>query len=183
LSTKKKDLIKKFNLMKKTNFTFLTRLLSLGVFVLVCGLVSAQTYTSTPGSIISATNPGGRTNDAINVPLAGTIGTDYLVDEVTIDISHSWSGDLEIQLVGPGGTAIPQNTGATPGSNNIWLSENKVVLADNFTMTNFTDDAATCIASRCCSFYRRLSLAEGSNLRECNFTLQDAFNRCCKRKW
>ncbi len=42
----------------------------------------------------------------VNVPDAGIIGTDADLDNVTIDISHTWSGDLIISLVSPSGTEL-----------------------------------------------------------------------------
>ncbi|MAT90519.1 MAG: hypothetical protein CMC35_07480 [Flavobacteriaceae bacterium] len=42
----------------------------------------------------------------VNVPDSNVIGGTVMLDNVTIDITHSWSGDLEITLVSPAGTEL-----------------------------------------------------------------------------
>ena len=46
----------------------------------------------------------------INVPNAGTIGTDATLDSVVMDIQHTFAGDLEIVLVSPAGTEVALTT-------------------------------------------------------------------------
>ena len=49
----------------------------------------------------------GAPNDIdVNVADAGIIGLDTSIDNVTIDIAHTWSGDLTISLVSPGGVEL-----------------------------------------------------------------------------
>lgn len=55
----------------------------------------------------------------VNVAEIGIIGTDADIESVVVDITHTWSGDLELSLVSPAGTEL--------------------ILADN--LTGNTDDA------------------------------------------
>lgn len=42
----------------------------------------------------------------ITVSEAGTIGTDAIFENITIDIAHTWSSDLDLYLVSPNGTEL-----------------------------------------------------------------------------
>ncbi|MBW1809230.1 MAG: proprotein convertase P-domain-containing protein, partial [Deltaproteobacteria bacterium] len=57
--------------------------------------------SSCPGSVIPDGDPGGMT-DVINIPIGWTIN-DINVD---VDISHTWIGDLIVELSSPGGTTV-----------------------------------------------------------------------------
>ncbi len=57
----------------------------------------------------------------------GTIGTDYAVNTVTLNISHTWVSDLEIKLVAPDGVTSLDLTIANGGS------------GDDYTDTVFQD--------------------------------------------
>ena len=97
-----------------------------------------STCTSTP--YVSTAVPfdidgaGTSTADCVGAPNlvpvtvgdAGTIGTDADIENVTIDITHTWSGDLEIYLVAPSGTELL-----------MW--DNVGGSGDNFTNTQFED--------------------------------------------
>ncbi|MCB9339846.1 MAG: proprotein convertase P-domain-containing protein [Lewinellaceae bacterium] len=159
--------------MKKANTFRRISSVLLGMCLAVAGF--AQTYSSAPGSFISSTNPNGITTDVINVPLTGTVGVNYVITDVTININHTWDSDLEIQLVGPGGTPITTNLGANAGENRIWLSENNGGSADNYVNTHFRDNATNCIAAGAAPFTGDFR-AEGSNLETCNFGLAQAFS-------
>ena len=86
------------------------------------------TYTSTSvpfdidGAGTSTADCAGAPNLIdVNVPDAGIIGTDADLDNVTIDISHTWSGDLLISLVSPSGTELilsDSNSGNTDDAYN-----------------------------------------------------------------
>ncbi len=77
------------------------------------GSCTNTTYTSAtvPFDIDGA---GSQTTDCTNAPNLipvtvtgnGTIGTDADLDNVTIDISHTWSSDLDIYLISPSGTEL-----------------------------------------------------------------------------
>ncbi|MAT53879.1 MAG: hypothetical protein CMN32_05315, partial [Saprospirales bacterium] len=136
----------------------------------------AQTYSSSPNAFISSTNPSGITDDIISVPLTGTIGVDYFITDVTININHTWDGDLEIQLVGPGGTPANEDQSISAGQNRIYLVENEGGSANNFTNTQFNDNAASCIGNSGSAPYTGEFRPEGSNSESCNISFVDAFN-------
>ncbi|NNK59151.1 MAG: T9SS type A sorting domain-containing protein, partial [Flavobacteriaceae bacterium] len=56
----------------------------------------------------------------------------YVIDNVTINITHTWDSDLDIYIISPGGTEIE-------------LSTDNGSLGDNYTDTEFRADAATSI--------------------------------------
>jgi subtilisin-like proprotein convertase family protein len=55
--------------------------------------------------------------------------------DVTIDATHTWDGDLDIVLIGPGGSPVVELTSDNGGS------------GDNYTNTKFDDEAVTPITS------------------------------------
>ena len=100
-------------------------------------LTNAQTFNGTTGPIPDATLdpdefPIPSTVDfTANVTgLLGTIGTDYTITNVTIDIEHTWDSDLDISLVGPDGTTT------------LNLSDDNGDNGFNYTNTVFTDAAS-----------------------------------------
>ena len=62
----------------------------------------------------------------VNVTGNGIIGDDATLEDVTINITHTWSGDLEIYLISPSGTEL-------------MLWDNVGGSGDNFTNTQFQD--------------------------------------------
>ena len=101
--------------------------------LLFSGQIVAQTYSGAgnPQSIpVTGTGGfpcvGGPSTSVANVPLAGTVGTDYIISNVTIDLTHTWDSDLEIDLISPSGT--------------VWdLSSDNGGAGDNYTNTVFED--------------------------------------------
>jgi len=98
-------------------------------FIVTClaWQVDAQTYNGdNTGAVIDGTTV---VVSAANVPLTGAIGTnsgDYTLDNVTIDITHTFDGDIEIQLEAPSGATLDlslQNGGG----------------GENYTNTQFED--------------------------------------------
>lgn len=69
---------------------------------------------------------GGPTTSVINVAETGLIGTDYGIDNVEINLTHTWDADLEITLISPEGTSLD-------------LSSDNGGSGDNFTNTVFQD--------------------------------------------
>ena len=71
---------------------------------------------------------GGPTTSVANVPLTGTIGPDHFIDNVTINLTHTWDSDIEADLISPDGT--------------IWdLTSDNGGAGDNYTNTVFQDGA------------------------------------------
>ena len=116
--------------MKKITLTLLA-------FVATCCMweVNAQTFIGggNPQPIpVAGTGGfpcvGGPTTSVADAsPLAtGVIGTDYEIDNVTINLTHTWDSDLEIDLISPDGT--------------VWdLSSDNGGSGDNYTNTVFMD--------------------------------------------
>ena len=154
--------------MKKVNTLRKLSGIVLGLCLAIAGM--AQTYSSSPNAFISSTNPSGITDDIISVPLTGTIGVDYFITDVTININHTWDGDLEIQLVGPGGTPANEDQSISAGQNRIYLVENEGGSANNFTNTQFNDNAASCIGNSGSAPYTGEFRPEGSNSESCNIS-------------
>ncbi|PKP39349.1 MAG: hypothetical protein CVT96_12180, partial [Bacteroidetes bacterium HGW-Bacteroidetes-13] len=97
------------------------------------GDCTSATYDAT-GLPIDIDGAGTSTADCVGAPNlhpvtvsgSGTIGTDAELEDVTINITHSWSGDLEISLISPSGTEL-------------LLWDNVGGSGDNFTNTQFQD--------------------------------------------
>ncbi|PKP23915.1 MAG: hypothetical protein CVU03_14175, partial [Bacteroidetes bacterium HGW-Bacteroidetes-2] len=97
------------------------------LFIAVCfsWQLQAQTYTGD--------NLGGPINNTLpplvsnaNMPLMGTIGTEFSIDNVLLNITHTWDGDMTIVLISPNGT-------------NLTLAAGLGGSADNYTNTVFRD--------------------------------------------
>ena len=117
------------------------------VCLLMTFSMSAQTYDfNVTQSDISNANPGTNavgffcggglgvmsadvTNVAFQCPSGDLLGTtigDVVIDNVTVDITHVWNGDIDIFLVAPSGASIV-------------LAENNGGSSDNYTNTVFMD--------------------------------------------
>lgn len=92
---------------------------------------SCTTYNSTDTPIAISDTGTPTVTSTINVP------DDFLVGDVnvTINISHTWTGDLDIKLIGPDGTT------------EVVLAEDLGSSGDNYTDTVFDDEATDPIAS------------------------------------
>ncbi len=110
--------------MMKAIFTPLKHLLLLVPFVLSLS-ANAQTYSGTVGPVPDITT----TSFTVNVPLTGTIGTDYEISSLLLDITHTWDSDLDIFLIAPDGTTMLELTTDNGGDGN------------NYTNTVFQDGA------------------------------------------
>ena len=118
--------------MKKITFSIL--------FSLCCVFGFAQTFPGT-GTPTSTQGPGGGTaatcgtpnelNLTVDVTGVGVLGTANILDQVDIDITHTWAGDINVTLIAPDGTTSANLTSGNGGS------------ADDYTGTQFRDDAAT----------------------------------------
>ncbi|TAK37437.1 MAG: hypothetical protein EPO28_11920, partial [Saprospiraceae bacterium] len=160
--------MKKVNTLRKISGILFGMCLALAGF--------AQTFSSSPNLFISSTLPNGISSDQINVPVNGTLGVNIFLTDVKININHTWDGDLEIQLIAPGGVPVASGVGILAGQHRIYLVENEGGSGDNFSNTNFRDNATTCIGSAGAPPYTGNFRAEGSNLENCNISLGAAFN-------
>lgn len=97
--------------------------------------ISCQTFNSTDTPVaIPDNNPSG-INSVINIPTTSLI-TDV---NVSVNITHTWVGDLILKLTSPTGTEVI-------------LSNRNGGNGDNFTNTNFDDDANDLIATGAAPF-------------------------------
>jgi subtilisin-like proprotein convertase family protein len=97
--------------------------------------LSTGTPGTTSATLTSTDVPKTITDNATvqsNLVVAST-GT-VLDVNVTLSITHTWDGDLNLRLIGPNGTVVP-------------LSSRRGSSGDNFTGTTFDDSATTPIAS------------------------------------
>ena len=69
------------------------------------------------------------TESTSTVAESGILGTDYAIDTVTLDITHTFDGDLDIELISPAGTVL-------------MLSDQNGGGGDNYTGTVFQDGGA-----------------------------------------
>ena len=118
-------------LMKKLNTKLFTCLFTLAM-LLSSGSMMAQTFTgdNNPQALPSngGTSGGPTTSTAVSTA-AGMIGSDFLIDNVTIDLNHTFDGDLDITLISPSGTSM-------------FLSDSRGGSGDNFSVTVFEDGAS-----------------------------------------
>ena len=98
--------------------------------LLFSGQIIAQTFTGggNPQPLPPTGTSGGPTVSAANVGLTGTVGTDFTIDNVTIDLTHTFDGDLDISLISPSGASWDLSLGNGGGG-------------DNYTNTVFMDGA------------------------------------------
>ncbi|PIV49174.1 MAG: hypothetical protein COS19_09975, partial [Flavobacteriaceae bacterium CG02_land_8_20_14_3_00_34_13] len=89
--------------------------------------LQAQTYTGDNLGVPNAINntlPPVVSN--ANMPLTGNIGSEFSIDNVLLNITHTWDGDMTIVLISPTGT-------------NLTLAAGLGGSADNYTNTVFQD--------------------------------------------
>lgn len=133
--------------MKKITLMFVVCLVSVGAY--------SQTFNSSTGLI-----PDNSCTPAHEFPLTvsgvGVLGTTNIFDQIAIDITMTYDGDLDISLVAPNGTVIPLSIGQG-GS------------GDNFTSTIFRADAPISIEDGVAPF-------TGSYLPEGNLSNLNAIN-------
>ena len=102
-------------------------------------LASAQlvTFNGTGGLPVPPGAPSqtvGVTSSPCAVSGIGVIGGCVSIDNVTMDLEHSWVGDIGILLIGPGGQVLELSTGNGGAGN-------------NYTNTVFTDNTADFITT------------------------------------
>ncbi|WP_412561150.1 T9SS type A sorting domain-containing protein [Winogradskyella sp. MIT101101] len=112
------------------------------LFVFAMGY--GQTFPGT-GTPTDTQGPGGGTaatcgtanelNLTVAVTGVGVLGVTNLLDQVDIDITHTWDADIDIFLIAPDGTTIVELTTDNGGS------------GDDYAGTQFRDNAATSITA------------------------------------
>jgi len=113
----------------------LKNLVLTALFLFACqGLVFSQTFMGAGNpQPIPPTGTGGfgtaPTTSVANVSgLTGGVGTGQVIENVTLNLTHTWASDLEIDLISPAGT--------------VWdLSSDNGGAGDNYTNTVFQDGA------------------------------------------
>ena len=90
--------------------------------------LSAQTFNGQGGLPVPPTGTTGITTSNVTVSGVGVLGGCSEIDNVTIDLVHTWDGDLGIFLQSPSGTILELSSG-NGGS------------GDNYQITSFSDAA------------------------------------------
>lgn len=111
---------------------------SLGVFLILSWLLSnplfAQTFNGQGGLPFPPTGTTGQTSSIATVSGVGIIGGCNILDNVTIDLNHTWTGDIALFIIAPDGTWLE-------------LSSGNGLTGDNYKITKFTDAAPINIVS------------------------------------
>ena len=87
--------------------------------ICLCGslMLTAQTFTASNVGAEIVNPPGtGTIESEFNVTVDGVYGEDFQIDEVEVNISHTWMSDLVVTLVSPAGTEL--TLAANAGGNN-----------------------------------------------------------------
>lgn len=93
----------------------------------------AQTFTGANGAIPD--NNCDATNEfTVSVTGIGTLGTTLVLDQVDIDITHTWDSDIDVTLISPDGTEVD-------------LTSDNGGSGDDYTSTVFRDDATEAITA------------------------------------
>ncbi|MFK7782500.1 proprotein convertase P-domain-containing protein, partial [Psychroserpens sp.] len=125
-------------------------------FFLSSFLCFGQTFSGSTGAIDDDNCP--TTNDfTTSVSGVGVLGTTNFFNEVVVNITHTYTGDLEMTLVAPG------------GSPSVLLSSNNGGSGNNYTDTHFRLDAIFSIAAGTAPF-------TGDFRSEESFALLDGIN-------
>lgn len=156
--------------MKKILFYLLLILLIIGTQTSLI----AQTFPGTTGAITDNNCAGGNFNIfTASVSGIGTnLGTDVFLENVTLDITHTWAGDLQIFIQGPNGNILELSTTNDDNAG-----------AANYTNTVFTDAAAGFITAGTAPFTGEFRPEGRANALACNpagnvgdFTFASQFN-------
>lgn len=113
--------------------------------------VGSTVGVSSGDNIITADNTA-PVNYVVSVSETGTIGTDAGIENVTLNITHTFTGDVDIFLVSPTGTRLELSTDNGAGG-------------DNFTATIFQDSAVDNITDGTAPFTGEFA-PEGGSLND-----------------
>jgi subtilisin-like proprotein convertase family protein len=115
----------------------LNSLLPIIVGTLLCTNLPAQTFNGTAPLPVPPGAPAqsvGITQSPASVSGVGVLGGCVVIESVTIDLLHSWTGDIGILLVAPNGTFLDLSTGNGLSGN-------------DYSVTTFSDAAGSFITS------------------------------------
>ncbi|GEQ87270.1 hypothetical protein ULMS_27780 [Patiriisocius marinistellae] len=90
--------------MKKITFILIALMVTT-----FCWTISAQTYSGAGTPVALGPNSGDVGSSAATVPLTGVVGPgsgEFTLDNITLSLTHSFAGDMEIVLVSPAGTRV-----------------------------------------------------------------------------
>ena len=122
----------------KRHLHALAVILGPALWVLLAGsALPAQTFSGQAGLLIPPGAPGqtvGITQSPCTVTGVGTLGGCLQIANVTIDINHTWTGDVGILLLAPDGTFLDLTTGNGGAG-------------DNWTNCVFSDQAAVFVTA------------------------------------
>jgi len=107
--------------MKKITFSLL--------LILISAIGFAQTFTGSTGAIPDS-NCDATNQFPVTVTGVGILNTTNVLDQIDLDITHTWDADLDISLIAPDATVID-------------LTSDNGGSGDDFTGTQFRDDAST----------------------------------------
>lgn len=117
--------------MKNTARLRTAQILFLTVFFLIKNTAISQTFNGQGGIPIPPGAPAqtvGIATSPCDVSGIGVLGGCAQIANVTMNLAHTWTGDIAIFLIGPGGQVLE-------------LSSGNGAAGDNFTNTVFTDSA------------------------------------------
>jgi subtilisin-like proprotein convertase family protein len=96
--------------------------------------ISSQTFNGTGGLRVPPSGTVGVTTSTATVTGVGVLGGCVAIENVTINLEHTFVGDIGILLIGPGGQVLELSTGNGGGGN-------------NYSITVFSDGASDFITS------------------------------------
>lgn len=103
--------------------------------MVLCSFVTiAQTFNGQGGLPFPPSGTIGITESPVDVTGVGILGGCKFIDNVTVDLTHTWTGDIALFLIAPDGTFIE-------------LSSSNGGPGNNYTNTVFTDSAPLNIVS------------------------------------
>ncbi|HRD07377.1 MAG TPA: proprotein convertase P-domain-containing protein, partial [Saprospiraceae bacterium] len=119
-----------FSEQEKRAFTKLCRLLTAIVIpiLFLASSIQAQTFNGQGNLPFPPTGTTGQTSSIANVSGVGILGGCKKIEKVTIDLDHTWDGDIALFLIAPDGTWLE-------------LSSANGLAGDNYKITEFRDDA------------------------------------------
>ena len=120
-----------FSLPEKRAITKLCRLLTAIVilYFLPSALIHAQTFNGQGGLPFPPTGTTGQTSSIATVSGVGILGGCKKIEKVTIDLNHTFDGDIALFLIAPDGSTWIELSSGNGGG------------ADNYKITEFRDDA------------------------------------------